>query len=44
VAEIVEGVIVGSALVKAAGSDAGIEAVRALAEQLAVGSHNGAAG
>lgn len=39
VAEIAEGVIVGSALVKAAGSDAGVDAVRALAEQLARGSH-----
>ena len=39
VAEIVEGVIVGSALVKAAGSAAGVDAVRTLAEQLADGSH-----
>ena len=39
VAEIAEGVIVGSALVKAAGSDDGVSAVRTLAEQLANGSH-----
>ena len=39
VAEIAEGVIVGSALVKAAGSAAGVDAVRTLAEQLADGSH-----
>ena len=39
VAEIAEGVIVGSALVKAAGSAVGVDAVRTLAEQLADGSH-----
>ncbi len=39
VSEMVEGVIVGSALVKAAGSEAGVDAVRTLAEQLAAGSH-----
>ncbi len=43
VAEIVEGVIVGSALVKAAGSASGIAAVRTLAEELAVGSHTAVA-
>ena len=41
VSEMVEGVIVGSALVKAAGSDAGVDAVRILAEELAAGSHKG---
>ena len=44
VAQIVEGVIVGSALVQAAGSDDGVAAVRDLAGQLARGSHLGAAG
>ena len=39
VSKIVEGVIVGSALVKAAGSEAGVDAVRTLAEELAAGSH-----
>jgi tryptophan synthase alpha chain len=40
VARIAEGVIVGSALVKAAGSADGVNAVRTLAEQLADGSHS----
>ena len=39
VAEIAEGVVVGSALVKAAGSADGVSEVRALARQLAEGSH-----
>ena len=43
VSEMVEGVIVGSALVKAAGSEEGISAVRSLASQLAAGSHKGLA-
>jgi tryptophan synthase alpha chain len=43
VAEIADGVVVGSALVKAAGSPDGVNAVRALAEQLAAGSHKVAA-
>ncbi len=37
VAAIADGVIVGSALVKAAGSEKGVEAVRSLAEELAAG-------
>lgn len=41
VSEIVEGVIVGSALVKAAGSEDGVDAVRSLAVQLAAGSRGG---
>ena len=40
VGEIVEGVIVGSALVKAAGSEAGIAAVRKLGSELAAGTHH----
>ena len=40
VAQFAEGVIVGSALVKAAGSADGVNAVRTLAEQLADGSHS----
>ena len=39
VAELADGVIVGSALVKAAGSADGIEAVRALGLELAAGAH-----
>ena len=39
VAEIAEGVIVGSALVKAAGSAEGVAAVRRLGTELAAGSH-----
>ncbi len=39
VAEIAEGVVVGSALVKAAGSTNGVSEVRTLARQLADGSH-----
>jgi tryptophan synthase alpha chain len=39
VAEIADGVIVGSALVKAAGSEAGVAAVRKLGAELAAGSH-----
>lgn len=39
VAEIVEGVIVGSALVKAAGSAEGVAAVRKLGIELAAGAH-----
>jgi tryptophan synthase alpha chain len=39
VAQIVEGVIVGSALVKAAGSEDGVAAVRALGAELAAGAH-----
>lgn len=39
VAEIADGVIVGSALVKAAGSEAGVTAVRKLGAELAAGSH-----
>lgn len=39
VSEIAEGVIVGSALVKAAGSPEGIAAVRKLGTELAAGSH-----
>ena len=39
VADIAQGVIVGSALVKAAGSEEGLDAVRSLAERLATGSH-----
>ena len=39
VAQMAEGVIVGSALVKAAGSGDGIDAVRALASELAAGAH-----
>jgi tryptophan synthase alpha chain len=38
VAAIADGVIVGSALVKAAGGEQGVEAVRALAEELAAGA------
>lgn len=44
VAEIAEGVIVGSALVKAAAAANGIAAVRALAQELAAGSHKQAGG
>jgi len=43
VAEIAEGVVVGSALVKAAGMADGVSEVRALARQLAEGSHRMAA-
>jgi tryptophan synthase alpha chain len=39
VAAMVEGVIVGSALVKAAGSAEGVEAVRKLGAELAAGTH-----
>ena len=39
VANLVEGVIVGSALVKAAGSENGLGAVRALGTELAAGAH-----
>src|SRR5690606_17080035 len=39
VANIAEGVIVGSALVKAAGADAPVDAVRALGAELAAGAH-----
>jgi len=39
VAAIADGVIVGSALVRAAGSPEGVEAVRSLAATLAVGAH-----
>jgi tryptophan synthase alpha subunit len=39
VAQIAEGVIVGSALVKAAGSEDGVAAVRALGVELAAGAH-----
>ncbi len=39
VAEIAEGVIVGSALVKAAGSEDGVAAVRTLGAELAAGTH-----
>jgi len=39
VAAIAEGVIVGSALVKAAGSPDGVTAVRALGQELATGAH-----
>jgi tryptophan synthase alpha chain len=39
VAGMVEGVIVGSALVKAAGSAEGVEAVRKLGAELAAGTH-----
>jgi tryptophan synthase alpha chain len=39
VSEIADGVIVGSALVKAAGSNTGVEAVRALGAELAAGAH-----
>jgi tryptophan synthase alpha chain len=41
VARIADGVIVGSALVKAAGSAIGVDAVRALGAELAAGSHGG---
>ncbi|CAN5436093.1 tryptophan synthase subunit alpha [soil metagenome] len=39
VAQIAEGVIVGSALVKAAGSEGGVAAVRTLGRELAAGAH-----
>ncbi|MEX1020120.1 MAG: tryptophan synthase subunit alpha [Litorilinea sp.] len=39
VAQLVEGVIVGSALVKLAGSEGGVEAVAALGRELAAGAH-----
>ncbi|MEM7535532.1 MAG: tryptophan synthase subunit alpha [Chloroflexota bacterium] len=39
VAQLVEGVIVGSALVKLAGGEDGVDAVRTLAAELAAGSH-----
>ncbi len=41
VAQLVEGVIVGSALVRAAGQENALEAVSALATELARGSHGG---
>ena len=41
VARLAEGVIVGSALVKAAGGVDGMDAVRRLGAELATGSHKG---